>query len=80
MTLIGYLAGFLTLVAYMPQAIKTIKTKQTRDLSFGTYSMVAISALLWTVYGLGSHIPAISITNGVVFTLSTVVLFYKLKY
>lgn len=77
--LIGFVAGALTIIAYFPQAIKTIKTRKTRDLSLPTFVALTSSAVLWTIYGIGEAKPAIYITNGVVATLSLVILVIKIK-
>jgi len=78
MQLLGYIGTILTIIAFLPQAIRTIRTRQTRDLSLPTYIILVISALVWTVYGIGTHAPPIAITNSVVFLSSSVILFLKL--
>lgn len=78
MELIGVLAGALTLVGYLPQTIKTIRTRQTKDLSFATFLIIAISGLLWTVYGLSKQLPSIWVTNAVVTVCSITILSIKL--
>ncbi len=66
MIIIAYLAGFFTLIGYLPQTIKTIRIRETRDLSIPTFLIIGISAVLWTAYGLSVGNPAIWATNGVV--------------
>jgi MtN3 and saliva related transmembrane protein len=78
MEIIGYAAGLLTLVGYLPQTIKTIRTRETRDLSLLTFLIIGTSALLWTTYGLSNGKPAIWLTNGVVTTCSAIITFIKL--
>ncbi len=77
--IIGYLAGILTLITYVPQAVKTLRTRRTEDLSLLTYVILAVSALLWTVYGLATRQPAIGITNVIVFATSGLILVVKLR-
>lgn len=79
MEVVGILAGVLTLLTYVPQSIKTIKTKKTRDLSLGTLLLLCASALLWVAYGLGKDLPAIWITNSVVALLGLSSLFVKIR-
>lgn len=79
MELLGYVGTVLTISAFLPQAIKTIKTRETRDLSLPTYIILVVSALVWTIYGLGTHALPIAITNATVFLSSLVVLILKLK-
>lgn len=79
MEIIGYLAGTLTLVGYLPQTIKTIYTRRTKDLSLLTFIIIGTSAVLWTIYGLSNNIPAIWVTNGVVTLCSLIITSIKLR-
>jgi MtN3 and saliva related transmembrane protein len=79
MEFIGVLAGTLTLIAYLPQTIKTIRTKKTKDLSLGTFSIIGISALLWTIYGFDKQLPSIWVTNAVVTACSAIILYIKIS-
>jgi MtN3 and saliva related transmembrane protein len=78
MDTVGYLAGILTLIGYLPQTIKTIRTRETKDLSLLTFLIIGTSAVLWTVYGFSNEKPAIWITNGVVSICSIVITVIKL--
>jgi len=79
MELIGVLAGTLTLVGYLPQTIKTIRTRRTKDLSLWTFLIIGSSALLWTIYGISTSTPAIWVTNGVVTICSLIIVYIKLS-
>lgn len=79
MEVIGYIAGALTLIGYLPQTIKTIYTRKTKDLSLATFIIIGTSAVLWTIYGLSEGIPAIWITNGVVTLCSLTITGIKLS-
>lgn len=50
--LIGFLAGFFSIVSFLPQAIKSWKTKKTGDLSILTGISLIVASLLWIGYGL----------------------------
>lgn len=50
--LIGFVAGTLTTLAFLPQVIKTWRTKSSNDLSIGTLGMICTGVSLWLVYGL----------------------------
>jgi MtN3 and saliva related transmembrane protein len=80
MEIVGFVAGVLTLLVFVPQAVKTIRTKQTKDLSVWTFILTSIGASLWLVYGLSLASPQIWLSNLVVAGLSSTILFYKLKY
>jgi MtN3 and saliva related transmembrane protein len=79
MDVIGYAAGILTLIGYLPQTIKTIRIRETKDLSLLTFLIIGTSGVLWTVYGLGNHKPAIWVTNGVVALCSLIITTIKLR-
>lgn len=79
-SLLGYLAALCTTLAYLPQALKIIKTKQTKDLSLLMYFVVTTGLCLWFVYGIFIQDWPMILANGVtmLFTLSILVL--KIKY
>jgi len=79
-TLIGLAAGFCTTAAFLPQAIKTWKTKSAKDLSLGMYSIFCTGVVLWLIYGiLVGDIPII-ITNVVTMVLAFSILYFKLSF
>ncbi|MEL7037729.1 MAG: SemiSWEET transporter [Cyanobacteria bacterium J06592_8] len=79
-TAIGLLAGALTTIAFLPQVIKTWKTKSTRDVSLGMFVMFCLGVFLWIVYGaLIQDLPLV-LANVVTLSLASTILFFKLKY
>lgn len=77
---IGLLAATCTTFAFLPQSIRTIKTKHTKDLSLPTLVMLAVGNISWLTYGLFKNdIPIIAAnTVSILFIFTT--LFLKLKY
>ena len=75
--LIGYLAATFTTAAFLPQAILTIKTRDTESLSLGMYSMFALGVLLWLIYGIYLSNNAIIIANAITFLLAVLILGFK---
>ena len=51
-TIIGLVAGAFTTFAFLPQVVKTWRSKSAEDLSLGTFSMIATGVVLWLIYGL----------------------------
>lgn len=79
-TLIGLLAGTLTTISFVPQVLKTWKTKSAGDLSLGMYSIFCLGSMLWLIYGLIiSDIPVIA-ANAVTLALALTLLYFKLFY
>ncbi len=76
--IIGYAAALLTTVSFFPQAIKTIKTRDTQALSLGMYSAFTLGVLLWLVYGLYLGDNAIIYANSVTFILAASILAFKI--
>ena len=50
--IVGYLAAFLTTFSFAPQALLTLKTRDTKTLSLGMYSMFASGVFFWLIYGI----------------------------
>ena len=82
-TTLGLFAAFCTTLAFLPQAIKTIRTKQVRDLSIKMYILQGTGNLCWLAYGLLTiNIPIIvadSITSFLVITTLALIIKYKNK-
>jgi len=77
--LIGYVAGTLTTVSFVPQVIKTWKLKETRDISLAMLLLFAVGILLWTVYGIWiGSLPVIA-ANIMTFILVIFLLWMKLR-
>ena len=79
-TIIGLLAAIATTSSFLPQAIKTIKTKNTLGISLGMYSIFSFGTLLWFIYGIMDHDWPIIIANGITLIFACVILAYKIKY
>jgi MtN3 and saliva related transmembrane protein len=47
----GYFAVFFTTVSFLPQAIKTLKTRNVDGLSMLTYLFLFFGSLSWFLYG-----------------------------
>ena len=80
MDYLGYFAGFLTAVAFIPQVWKAWKTADTRALSFPTLLMYWIGIALWLVYGALIESNPIIVANGVSLLLVTLLIEAKRRY
>jgi MtN3 and saliva related transmembrane protein len=76
----GYVAALLTTLAFVPQAIKTIHSKDTRSISLGMYVVFTIGIAFWLAYGIVLHSWPMILSNIVTFCLSATILAMKLKY
>jgi MtN3 and saliva related transmembrane protein len=78
--IIGYMAAFGTTVSFLPQAIKTIQTKDTSGISLYMYMLFTAGTFLWLMYGLMSHSLPVVVANAITFIFASIILVYKLKY
>jgi len=72
---IGIIAGALSCTTFLPQVIKTWKSKSTKDVSLNMFIIASVSTTLWLVYGILIHSISIIGTNIVVLFFSLVMLF-----
>jgi MtN3 and saliva related transmembrane protein len=77
---LGYFAGLLTVVSFLPQVIRTWRTRQTRDLSLGMFALLVTASSLWILYGflIGSW-PVIATNIGMV-ALNGALVTAKVRY
>jgi len=78
--LVGYIAGTLTTLSFVPQVARAWKLKETRDLSPVMLLLFALGVLLWTLYGLWTGSMPIIAANIITFILILVLLWMKVKY
>ena len=64
-TITGFAAAILTTASFLPQAIKTIQTKDTSGISLIMYSLFALGTLLWFLFGFFSNNLPVTIANAV---------------
>lgn len=76
--IIGYLAATLTTASFVPQALLTIKTRDTESLSLGMYSTFTMGVLCWLIYGIHLGDKAIIIANSITLLLAASILSFKI--
>ena len=79
-TLIGYFAGFFTTIAFVPQVLKTWKSKSASDLSLGMFLVFSLGVLCWLIYGILLAEVPIVFWNTVTLVLALGLLIMKLKF
>lgn len=79
-TWIGLAAAACTTFSFVPQVLKTLKSKETKDISLLMYSILTLGLFLWLIYGLFLKDLPLILANGLSFTLSTIVLGLKIKH
>jgi MtN3 and saliva related transmembrane protein len=78
--LLGYVAAFLTSASFIPQAVKTIKTRDTRGISRGMYLMFTVGVVFWLAYGIAIVSWPMILANTVTLSMALTILTLKLRY
>lgn len=79
-TIIGLVAAALTVISFFPQLLKIWKTRSTKDISLGMFSIFSTGVFLWFFYGILTNDPPITIANLLVFVQAFIILIFKMKY
>ncbi len=77
--LIGYLAAGLTTVAFVPQVVRTVRTRDTHAISLAMYLLFSAGVALWLVYGVMLGAWPVILANGATLLLAAVVIWHKLR-
>lgn len=78
--LVGYTAAALGTCVFLPQVIKSWQTKRTKNVSFLSFLLLSIGAVLWVIYGLLINATPVFVVNGIILVLSMCMLILKRKY
>lgn len=79
MNIIGFLAAICTTLSFLPQVIKTIRTKNTIGISLSMYSLFVVGIVLWLAYGLAINDMPMILANLVTLVLSAIILGLKIR-
>ena len=78
--IIGFIAAACTTLSFLPQAIKTLKTKDTSGISLPMYVLFTFGVLLWLIYGIMVPDYPLIVANSVALGLTGCILVLKLKH
>ncbi|MFT3693806.1 MAG: SemiSWEET transporter [Kofleriaceae bacterium] len=78
-TVIEILAAIATVGAFVPQAWKIVKSRNTKDLSAAMWVLQVIGFSLWVTYGAVTENWPIVIPNGIALALAIVILTLKIR-
>ncbi len=79
-TLLGFAAGFLTTVAFVPQVVKIWRAQAARDVSLHTFAAFTLGVALWLAYGIAKGEPPIIVWNAITLALAGAILAMKVKF
>jgi MtN3 and saliva related transmembrane protein len=79
-TAVGFLAGFLTTVAFIPQLIRVRRSQSTKDLSLPMLLIFTTGVLLWLIYGIEIRSAPVIAANGATLLLAGAILVLKIRH
>ncbi|HVN98231.1 MAG TPA: SemiSWEET transporter [Syntrophorhabdaceae bacterium] len=78
--IIGYVAAFLTTFAGIPQIVRLLKLRESRDISLATALFLGIGVLLWLIYGLAIGDRPLIAANSISLCISAATVLLVLRY
>jgi len=78
--ILGYAAGAITCLTFLPQVIKTYKSKSAKDVSLMMFVIAAVNEAMCIVYGALLNNWVIILTNAVVLSFSLIMIGLKFRY
>jgi len=79
-TLLGFLADALTTIAFVPQLVRSWRSRSVKDVSLGMLTIFCAGVFLWLIYGLLIHAWPVIVANVITLVLAGAILILKLKY
>lgn len=77
--ILGFTAAICTTIAFIPQAVKVYKTKHTKDISLGMFSLLNLGFVLWLIYGIILNSYPIILANAVTIIFAVYILITKIR-
>jgi len=69
----------LTTIAFVPQVVKTWRTRSTHDISLGMFAILVAGMTAWLIYGaLIGDLPLV-LANAVTLGLAGTILIFKIR-
>ncbi len=78
--ILGFAAATLTTLCWVPQAVQTIRTRDTRSISLSTQGFFALGIILWLAYGLLLMSWPLILANAITLCPILIILGMKLRY
>jgi MtN3 and saliva related transmembrane protein len=79
-TLLGFVAGMLTTISFVPQVLHAWRSKRCDDLSWAMLLTFSAGVVLWLVYGLRLWAMPVIMANAVTLVLLLVIMVMKARY
>ncbi|MDI6741029.1 MAG: SemiSWEET transporter [Candidatus Edwardsbacteria bacterium] len=79
-TAIGFAAAFLSTLSFLPQVIKSWRTRRMDDINLLFLVMLIAGLILWTVYGLMLGEMPLILANAITLGLNLILLWLKIRH
>jgi len=79
-SLLGFIAGILTTISFVPQVVHAWRSKSCDDLSWGMLLTFSGGVVLWLVYGIRLRAMPIIVANAVTLALLLAIMALKARY
>lgn len=79
-TLLGFVAGTLTTISFVPQVLHALRSKRCDDLSWAMLLTFSAGVLLWLIYGIRLWAMPIIAANAVTLALLLIIMVLKTRY
>lgn len=76
--LIGFLAGLLTTICFIPQAIAALRSPDTKSISLIMYVVFSLGVTCWLIYGILLESPPVIIANAITLPIALIILAKKI--
>ncbi|HET8889672.1 MAG TPA: SemiSWEET transporter [Candidatus Angelobacter sp.] len=79
-SLLGFIAGALTTISFVPQVLHAWRSKSCDDLSWGMLLTFSAGVVLWLVYGIRLWAMPVIVANAVTLALLLAIMALKARY
>jgi len=79
-SIIGFVAGTCTTLAFLPQVIRTWRTRSTEDISLGMFSLMVFGIALWLFYGIVIGDWPLIVADGISLCFAATILWMKVRF
>jgi MtN3 and saliva related transmembrane protein len=79
-TILGLVAATLTTFSFVPQMLKTWRSKSAKDVSFVMLITFNLGIFLWLIYGISLNALPIIFANSITLFFNLIILWLKIKY
>lgn len=77
---VGAAGAVLTTICWLPQAVRVVRTRDTRAISLATNLIFATGILLWLIYGIALGNWPLIVANAVSMLFTLVIIAMKLRH